>query len=166
MSGVTYRLQAELLGLDRTGAAFAELLLRAGDLTPVMDEIGNYGVSSTQARIDSGVGPDGQAWEPSIRAKTEGGQTLKKDGYLYDTMTHVPSPTTVEWGSNRIYAGLMQDGGHVEAKNADALRFRIGGHWVTKQAVDIPARPFLGIDDADGQEIEAILLSYLDGGFR
>ena len=166
MSGAAFRLQTQLLGADRTGAAFAELLLRGGNMHPVMDEIGNYGVDSTRARIDQGVGPDGQRWKESHRARDEGGQTLRMDGHLYDGMTHIVTTMTAEWGSNMIYAGVQQNGAHIEAKSAGALRFRIGNRWATKQSVDIPARPFLGFNDTDGDEVEAILFSYLEGGVR
>jgi phage gpG-like protein len=78
---------------------------------------------------------------------------LRDEGHLYASITHRASPTSVEVGSNAIYAAIHQFGGTIKAKDAKALRFRIGDVWVTKESVTIPARPFLGIDDDDRQMI-------------
>ena len=42
-------------------AWFGELLQRMGDLTPLMRDLGEYLVESTQDRFDQGIGPDGVA---------------------------------------------------------------------------------------------------------
>lgn len=161
----TLRLEAELLGASSVGAAFSELLMRMGDLTPVMDEIGAAMVDSTRQRFADGVGPDGQSWSPSMRARLEGGQTLVDRRRLEGSLTHAPSRVEVSIGTNLVYAGIHQFGGRVQAKSARKMRFRVGGRWATKQAVEIPARPYLGISDADGNEIEAILADWLGDAF-
>lgn len=128
--------------------AFAALLANAGDLTPAMDEIGAAMVASTLHRFETETGPDGRRWKPSLRALLEGGQTLTDRGHLRGSLTHVAGPGSVEWGSNLVYAAIHQLGGQAGR-----------GH-----AVELPARPFLGVDADDQAEILAILGDHLMGG--
>lgn len=145
---------------DQLGAASTKLerLQRAlGDLWRTMDAIGAYLASSTQRRFQAGVAPDGAPWVPSIRARTEGGKTMMLSGQLAASIAHEATRDSVEVGSNRVYAAVHQLGATIHAKNVPNLRFRIGARWISKPSVTIPARPFLGLDDRDRQEIEAIV---------
>jgi phage virion morphogenesis protein len=142
-------------------ALFARLIAFGRDTTPVMGEIGGAMVASTQRRFERQAGPGGVAWKPSIRAATEGGQTLRLSGRLFQSLTHVATNGAVEWGSNVIYARIQQLGGTIRAKTAKALRFKIAGSWVMKQQVTIPARPYLGVDADDWREVDAILADHL-----
>ena len=48
------------------------------------------------------------------------------------------------WGSKDVvYALIHELGGKIVPKKAPALRFQVGGQWVTTQEVNIPARPYL-----------------------
>jgi len=159
MAGATLTVDTrEIVAL---GTRFQELMRRAADLTPLMDEIGASLVSSVQHRFEGGRGPGGVAWPQSGRAKAEGGQTLIDRGHLRDSITHRPGRDQVEIGTNLVYAGIHQFGGRIQAKSAAALKFRIGDRWISKKAVDIPARPFLGVDDEDAAEISAIVGDWL-----
>ena len=44
-----------------------------------------------------------------------------------------------------------------------ALRFQVGGKWVTKKQVriTIPARPFLGLSEDDMQEMKATVEEFI-----
>jgi len=134
---------------EAANAALAQLVEKTEDTLPIMDAIGASLVLSTQMRFEREEGPAGGKWPQSLRAKLEGGKTLRDEGHLYASITHRASTTSVEVGSNLIYAAIHQFGGKIEAKNAKALKFRIGGEWVSRKSVTIPARPFLGIDDGD-----------------
>lgn len=129
-------------------AALAGLESRAADLTAPMDEIGAAMVASTLNRFETGTGPDGAPWVPSQRALAEGGQTLVDQGHLRGSMTHAAGPDQVTWGSNVVYAAIHQ----------------LGGRTGRGHAVELPARPFLGLDDADRDEIVAILRDHLSEG--
>ncbi|HEC12315.1 MAG TPA: phage virion morphogenesis protein [Acidiferrobacteraceae bacterium] len=131
------------------------------DLTSPMDEIGQYLVQANQRRMYQGVGPDGQAWEPSVRAKNEGGKTLIDSGGLRDSLTQIPGPDSVEVGTNKVYAAIHQFGGTITAKNAPYLMFIVGGQFVKTKSVTIPARPFVGIADEDHNEILNILQDFI-----
>ncbi|WP_374653118.1 phage virion morphogenesis protein [Dongia sp.] len=142
--------------------ALAQAAARAADLTPLLDNIGASLVTSTQMRFEREQGPDGQAWPPSIRALIEGGKTLRDHNQLYGSITHVASANGVEVGSNVLYAAVHQFGATIEAKNAKTLKFKVGGRYVSKERVTIPARPFLGIDDGDRAMIAETVSEWLE----
>jgi phage gpG-like protein len=127
--------------LGAAAASLERLAKVLWDREPTMDAIGAYMVSS----------------KPSYRARTEGGVTLSDRGHLKASLAHLAGRDTVEVGTNMIYAGIHQMGGVIEAKNALALRFKVGKQWLFRFSVTMPARPFLGIDQRDEQEIDAIV---------
>ncbi len=128
---------------DDVSPILAALIARGDNLTPVHDDIGAAMVVSTKLRFEHERGPDGDPWLPSHRALVEG-HTLRNKNRLYDSLTHVASPQGVEWGSNVLYAGIHQLGGKAGR----------GG------AVEIPARPYLGVDDDDELTIVSAYADY------
>lgn len=145
----------------RVDATLERLSKAVGNLQPTNDDIGAYLVGSTQRRFALQHGPDGTPWKPSIRAREESGQTLLKSRRLHDTIAHRATSDTIEVGSNLIYAGVHQLGATIHAKNVKNLKFRIGDRWISKPSVTIPARPFLGIDAEDIEEIDGIVMLHL-----
>jgi phage gpG-like protein len=101
----------------------------------------------------------------SIRALLQGGRTMTDTGRLAASITHEADEAGVAIGTNVAYGAIHQTGGTITAKTSSGLRFRVGGQWVTKQSVTIPARPFLGIDEDDEKEIEAISARFLAAAF-
>lgn len=145
---------AELLkGLDKLASAQAR--------RDLLDQIGAYGVSSTQQRFLEEQGPEGEVWKKSRRARTEGGRTLRDSGRLYQSLTHEATASMAAWGSNVVYAGIHQFGGTIRPKAAKALVFRIGNQLIRTQQVNMPARPFLGIGNDDRAEIELIVKDWV-----
>ncbi len=144
-----------LKGLDKLGSAQARQQL--------LDQIGAYGVSSTQQRFEDEEGPDGQSWKKSHRARTEGGKTLRKSGRLVQSLSHEATASMAAWGSNVVYAGIHQFGGVIRPKNAKALAFKIGNQLILTQKVTMPARPYLGINAADRTEIPLIVKDWVTG---
>jgi len=51
----------------------------------------------------------------------------------------------------------------IRARKKKALRFQVGGKWVTKKQVriTIPARPFLGLSEDDMQEMKATVEEFI-----
>jgi phage virion morphogenesis protein len=143
--------QAALNGLIKAGA----------NLTPLMDLIGNYLRNETKHRFETGQAPDGRAWLPSWRAREEGGKTLMKSRHLWDSITHRAGNNFVEVGSNVIYAAVQQFGATIRAKAGGKLIFKIGGGYRSMDQVTLPARPYLGMSQADPVEIGAIVDTYL-----
>lgn len=157
---LTYRLDAtEVLSqLETYGSA-------ASDLTILMDQIGALLEQSARDRIEAtNVSPDGTPWYPSDRVDLFGGKTLFKTGFLASRLTHEASPDQVAIGTDVIYAGVHQFGATIVPRNAQALTFVLpGGAFVEVGKVEIPARPYLGISEADEDNILDLTGMYLTG---
>ena len=126
---------------------------------PLLEEIGETAKTQTMRRFEKGVGPDGQRWPISLRAKEEGGQTLVDTGRLRDSITYAVfmDKGGVEVGTNTVYAAIHQEGGTITAKSSRGLRFQVGGRWVNKQSVTITARPFIGLSPEDEDDLIAVV---------
>ncbi|MGL4885387.1 MAG: phage virion morphogenesis protein, partial [Aeromonas veronii] len=67
------------------------------------------------------------------------------------------------WGSNRIYAAIHQFGGVIKAKTSQGLAFTLAnGDGVVTQSVTMPARPFLGINKDDEEDIVHRVRDYVN----
>ena len=161
--------RAKLAELAQTGAQ---------DLLP---RLGEYLASATKDRFATQTGPDGTAWQAlkpadAKRKKYTADKVLTLRGYLRGGIHYqLDGPDAVLVGSNSKYAAIHQFGGTIEQPARQAtVRYRsvagrilfagkkhkrateknvtIGAHQVK-----IPARPFLGISDADDVRINAIL---------
>lgn len=142
-------------------AAISELTARLGDLTPVMASIGEYFLVETRDRFDRETAPDGTKWAPlasaTVRDKARrqrsgtnrnGGSRarvnaqpnaiLKSTFLLRDTITYKASAFSVAVGTPQKYGVHHQFG-----------------------TARIPARPFLGVNDADIKEISEIVVDAL-----
>lgn len=139
--------------------AFRKLRANLVRTQPAMDEIGAAMVTSTQQRFEDERDPDGAPWPPlaeSTRRKVSrgrlrgGANKLRVSGLLYQSITHTATPKEVEVGTNRIYAALQQLGGTPSMRNPGARA--------------VPARPYLGLSDADQTEVVRILADHLMEG--
>lgn len=163
MSGVT--LAIELDDFKPLQRQLDALLTRTRQLRPLMETIGAYLDYSTKRRFLRGEAPDGSRWLPSHRVLESGGQTMVDSGRLRDSYQWHATDTTVEEGTNVIYAGILHSGGKIEAKGK-ALHFKIGGRSIFAKSVTIPARPALGINNDDITEIGMIVNDYILGGVQ
>lgn len=164
-------------------AAFARLLGASRDLTPAMKAIGERLAETTKRRFETSTGPDGRRWAPNSQVTYEAlarrgkGSFNKRDGKLSTKgagvvmakkpligeskrlsteINYQASATQVTIGSPMEYAAVHQFG---------VLRGALGR---TKRGGpipwgDIPARPFLGVSDADKTDILEILQNHLMG---
>lgn len=159
------------IGVNELGVAqvkLERLARRAADTHPLMDAIGAELVASTKQRFEDERAPEGQRWKPSLRARHDGGQTLTESRQLRDSITHEATRDTAWVGTNVIYAGVHQFGATIKAKSGyngnGHLRFSIPGlGFRSPLEVVIPARPFLGVDQADRDLIEELVDGYLMG---
>lgn len=171
MTGVS--IQVDLKGRADIAAALGRLSRRVEDMRPAFDQIGASLTASTLKRFEDQKGPDGQPWKPlsadtilarlggtrrtytkgmkfrkGVAAKIGALKILQDKGRLKASITWRAASDRVEIGSNLVYAAIQQLGGQA-------------GRGVT-----IPARPFLGIDDSDKNEIGRIVENYLGQIFR
>ncbi|NIZ13917.1 phage virion morphogenesis protein [Phaeobacter sp. HF9A] len=144
---------------------------RLDDMSPVLQGLGEYLVQSTQDRMLKGQQPDGRPFAP--RSETTlavyaakgfrfGAQPLNKSGEMRQQLHYQASATGLTWGSNAIQAAVMQFGaakgtfGTYEGKGFGGTTPTISIPWG-----DIPARPFLGISDADRGAVNEELEDWL-----
>jgi phage gpG-like protein len=160
------------------------LLARLDDLTPVMQTVGEYLVGSTKRRFATSIGPDGVRWAPNsevtylrmiekahgvtltkgehagkLNAKGAGMAASKKPliGETHRLSSEISAQAdrdSVEVGSPMVYAAVQQFGA---SKGAFGRNRRNGPiPWG-----DIPARPFLGLSEADADQVLAIVGEHL-----
>jgi len=117
--------------------------------------------TSTRERFKEQKEPSGKDWRYSIRATERGGVTLTDTARLKNSIRSSADKSGLAVGTNTIYAGTHQFGAKytIRAKSGKGLRFKVGGKWVRKKEVEvnIPARPFLGINDDDMKEIKGTI---------
>lgn len=158
-----------------------------GSPRPLLRDIGEALLHSTQDRFTSQTDPEGNAWAPlspryQRRKKYNASKILTLNGIMRGQLTFQESDTDVAIGSNLRYAARHQFGGEFEGKARSAhVYFRqgkagdIGRLFVKKsksnfaQEVTIgahkivtPARPFLGVSTADEKTILDIAEDHLD----
>lgn len=133
------------------------------DPSPLLAELGEYGLRSTRARFKTQTAPDGTAWaalQPWYQKEKRRNKNriLTLNGYLRGQMTwQLVGDRTVEIGSNLPYAAVHQFGATIKPRAAKVLIFR--GH--AAKSVTIPARPYLGLSDEDRSEIVGRTLEWL-----
>lgn len=155
--------------------ALGELYKRSKNMQPALREIGEDIVESTERRFATATDPDGKPWAPNSTATTipfylgAFSGSHKKDGTLskrgaarlaskkpltgetkalQSTINYqLDGSTGVRIGSPMVYAAMQQFGG---------TKAEFPHLWA-----DIPARPFLGISEADKANILDIVGSYL-----
>ena len=133
------------------------------DPSPLLAELGEYGLRSTRARFKTQTAPDGTAWaalQPWYQKEKwrNKNRILALNGYLRGQMTwQLVGDRTVEIGSNLPYAAVHQFGATIKPRAAKVLMFR--GH--VAKSVTIPARPYLGLSDEDRSEIVGRTLEWL-----
>lgn len=150
MAGTSVTFRMDMQGMRRR---VRQAAARIRDVRSAGVEIGEMLVSSAVERFDRGEGPDGTAWEPSRRALAEGGKTLLDRGILRGSLSYEASPLAVVYGSNLVYARPHQEGMDLSILSS-------------RRRVTLPARPYLGISEEDGEEARAILLEHIRRGFR
>lgn len=155
----------------------------------IMNRLGEYLQASTQDRFKTQTAPDGTPWQPlkaryARRKKYNHDKVLTLRGYLRSGIRHqVTSDTTVDVGANLAYAAIHQLGGTIDMPERQAtVRYRsVAGRTlfasrkhkraterqvnVGKHQVEMPARPYLGISQADDQEIREIIRDWVVGKF-
>ena len=176
----------ELRGTDAPLAELAGMIARAGNPQGMFDNIGMSLVTSTQHRFETGIAPDGSVWPASIRALTEGGKTLIDSARLMQSISYRAWDAGVEWGTNVIYAAIHNFGGTIlQAAREAVLHFKHNARTgrtrfakanskanyakkaqIGARTIVMPARPFLGLDDADSREILLIAEEWIASGAR
>lgn len=128
--------------LPKTQASLNQLQQKLGDLTPVLDTIGQQLEDSTVDRFATKIAPDGVSWAnlmPSTIVQKGNHNILVESGDLASSITHHANKSSVTVGTPERYGVYHQFG-----------------------TADMPARPFLGISSNDEQTIYTLINDYLD----
>lgn len=155
------RLEGDTLAMLRKMRNFAEI-----DCKGLNAALAEAVRGSTLDRFKQSKAPDGQKWKTSIRAAREGGRTLVQTAQLRNSIRTKSDASGFAVGTNVKHAATHQfgdPGRTIRARRKKALRFQVGGRWVSKKEVrvTIPARPFLGLSDEDMREIRETVEDFI-----
>lgn len=108
--------------------------------------------TSTTDRFDTETDPDGNKWKASVRAQEDGGKTLTLTGTLRNSIRYRTTPEGFAVGTNDIRAATHQFGDKrtIKAENGRSIKR------------NIPARPFLGFNEEDREELVEMLRDYFE----
>lgn len=160
--------QQDLSELNKT---LGEMIARAANPTPALNEIGQMMVGEMKKNIQVGGRPS--SWPQSIRARVKGGETLRDSGTLMNSMRFATGASSVAAGPTavgrekksdpRIF-GILAFGGTIKAKNKPFLRFRVPGlGFVSKKEVTIPGRDFTFMPEDAQRTFGEIVQQYVNG---
>lgn len=139
---------------DGFGRALERLIERGTDLQPILAEVGSYIQSEFEDHFEREAGPDGSPWvgHSPVTLLTRGGSAkkLRHRGHLYASLAYSASQSQVAVGTNSVYARIHQ----------------FGGKAGRNRKVDIPARPFIGLNSENRQEIGRIFNQHLSVGLK
>lgn len=152
--------------IDHSGvtAVLGRVIQATEQRAPLMRNIVAIMADAVEENFAQEGRPKWQGLKPPGRP---GGKILQKSGQLAASVVSDSDNDSAVVGSNKKYAAIHQFGGKTRAheirpRNKKALAF--GGRVLSKvnhPGSDIPARPFLALDDSDVQEIEVTVADYL-----
>ncbi|MDD5030374.1 MAG: phage virion morphogenesis protein [Rhodoferax sp.] len=166
-----------------------ELSRKTSNLRPALKEIGLDMVASTKARFATATGPDGTPWEANSSVTIDRfvglyNKNFRKDGSLVPNKNFKKDGSLTKRGENALASGAVKKPltGKMEALQTTINHQLVGstgvsiGSPIVYAAIqqfggtkaqfphlwgDIPARPFLGMSDADKTNILDIIGRYL-----
>ena len=154
-----------------------QLEKKASGLAPVLKNIGEYKVEATQGLFDKQQDPQGIAWaalSDRYKKKKKGPRILTENRRLRDSIIYAVRNSNLKIGTNVIYAAAHQFGidknltvpSHMRlVKQAfrKALKFPVWSQ-VREHTFNprLPARPYLGWNEADRVEIRGIVADFLE----
>lgn len=158
---------------------------------PLLEIAGSILEASTLRRFDEGAGPGGIPWPPSRRAlgqvvgkhgPNRPGKTLVDTGGLEGSVTHEVRSNEVEIGvdartESARHAAAHQFGSHVQTVvlGHDRTINQAFGLPIAPRTVhvrphgrvtNLPARPFIGVDDDDRRDLGEAWFEYLRSLFN
>ncbi len=162
-------LTIQVQGLDTVQNQLLRLAQRGHNLTPLLKDMGEQVLNSTQERFDTSTDPDGNRWasnSPVTFARLLGKSHVGKNGRinargvsrvmskrplvlshtLANSIRYRLASHSVTVGTNMVYARMMHFGG---------TKSTFSHLWG-----DIPARPFLGISSTDKRILEQMVVRF------
>ncbi|MEX0617539.1 MAG: phage virion morphogenesis protein [Pseudohongiellaceae bacterium] len=163
MAGIDLRIEENI---DIAVDLMRRIEQNMGSTRPAMLDIGEHLQGSVEERFRTETDPEGNPWEPLsefTKANKRNDKILTESGGsgLRGSLHYSASNTSLEQGTNKIYAAIHQFGGTIRAKGSGGLAIgsEKGAFAIVKQ-VEIPARPYLGLSAEDRQVIDEILIRH------
>lgn len=180
MSGTTISFQVDAAASRRLGA----IADRGVDLAPIMRQIGNELLQLRSQRFRLGLGVNGVPWKPKQRVIKGKSRPLIFSGRMADGIALQADATSVTLGSVLPYARIHEFGGSItlrpfsrkvlfrEVGAAGSGRYqfalkkskskRLVSKPVTygQRVINIPARPWLGLDGQDRAAINGVVAEH------
>lgn len=153
MAGASYRLEIDD---SEVRAMFARLAASGANMRPLFVEIGSAMEDSTRARFRTQRSPDGTPWadlSPVTLARKRTDRILYESGDLLNSIRFEADANQVQ-----LIAGPTEYAATHQFGRADNRMY----NSEDGNPAPIPARPFLGLSDADLAEVEDALSSFLD----
>ena len=156
MNGVSF--QVTTSGME---AALSRLnRLSSLDKHELMDGLGRLGQMQTRRRLEvEKTSPGGAEWKKT----TDGRAALFVGGtHLSRSIDYISGETEARWGSGWIGARIHQFGGVIVPVNAKCLAFKIGAQTLFRKKVTIPARPYVGMSEANKTDMVLTAWEFID----
>lgn len=133
----------------RIRESLERLTKRLGNLLPVFQDVGEYLLLAHDQRFRDQTSPEGDPWaalseDYRSRKKRNQDRILVLDDILGATLRYQAEDKGLEFGTDRVYGATHQFG---------------------RPKAGIPARPFLGLSDADKQEVLRLIEEHLAEAF-
>ena len=127
----------------------------AGRLTQtdeVLASLGELLRSQSWRNFEQEQAPDGRKWKQSRRAAAQSGKTLQNSARLRSSITYKKASLekAVYVGTNLPYAAIHQ----------------FGGRTGRNRRVNMPPRPYIGLNKEIMDEAQAILSDFLTASFK
>ncbi|MDD9911648.1 MAG: phage virion morphogenesis protein [Alphaproteobacteria bacterium] len=138
----------------------------------ILKNVGEALHNATIDRMRRERAPDGSPWaplNPLYASSKRGSKILQEAGMrngLMGSLNYQVMLDRLEYGTNKVYAHIHQEGGTIKPTSADRLSFRMGGKFFQAKSVTIPARPYLGIGINEERAIDNAVHDYIKSVFR
>lgn len=143
---------------------FGRLLAKGADISGLMAQLGEDLTESSQARFDTGIGPDGIAWE--ALADGSGRTPLNLTHRMRGGIHPQSGPDWVEIRADAKQARWHQEGTdpyEIRPREKKALAWPGGpGPRGVVHHPGLPARPFIGFSAEDAEATERLAVAWLE----
>ncbi|MFB2538823.1 phage virion morphogenesis protein [Acinetobacter sp. c3-l95] len=169
-------IRIDIDGEENIARQISRLIERGHNITPLLQNIGEYVTGVTQERFATSLSPDGERWasnSPVTFARMLGGQHSRVDGrinnrgvnrvmskhilvmsgMLRNSIHYQVNSMQVLIGTNLVYATTQQFG-------AGQGAFGRSNRNTPLPWGNIPARPYLGLSAVDKTTIERMVVDY------
>ena len=161
----------EIKNLAGARALFAKVKQLGENPDELLEIAGGILEASTRRRFDEGKGPSGIPWPISRRAQRDGGKTLVDTGGLLGSIRYAVTPGRLEIGVDALTESAKHAASHQfgvtelvgisahsrtinEAFGIPLPSPRVVNVRAHSRNMKIPARPFLGVDQIDRDDVK------------